>query len=562
MYQALYRKYRPLYFEDVVGQDVIIKTLKNSIINNNFGHAYLFYGSRGTGKTSVSKILARTLNCLDPKDGEACGKCYNCKQTFSSDSVDIIEMDAASNNGVDEIRKIIDTLNLAPSSLKYKVYIVDEVHMLSTGAFNALLKTLEEPPEHVIFILATTELQKVPSTIISRCQVFSFKRIPTDVIVEKLKKICKKEKIKIDENILFNIASSSNGGMRDSLSMLDKLFSYAGNEITMDDYYDLNEIISENDIKDLSNYILSGNVSKFVEKINEYDSMGKNLILIVNQIINFYRNTIINYYINNKKEKIDISLILKVNLLFIEKMFDIKKSDNPKVFIEMLVVKFINDNQILNASNSLNVIEETEKVIDKPVEDKIDEIKEEVKEELSPKIVEKEKKINKKTLLDKKILNIDEIMNVRFVNTLITAKKTLKNEEIKNFEKLKSMSFDSNEGYFANNLLDGVVQCANEECVVISFDHDAIVRQNLIDIEKLMKFYKKVTKSDKKLCLIGLEKWNSESKKFMDAYKNKKVDELYHIEKEPIPIYEEEKKDDIIGSSAIDLFDSAIVEME
>ena len=559
MYQALYRKYRPLYFSDVVGQDVIIKTLQNSIINKNYGHAYLFYGSRGTGKTSVSKILARTLNCLDPKDGEACGKCDSCKQTFDNDCVDIIEMDAASNNGVDEIRRIIDTLNLSPNSLKYKVYIVDEVHMLSTGAFNALLKTLEEPPEHVIFILATTELQKVPSTIISRCQVFSFKRIPIDIIINKLKSICKKEKIKIEDNILYNIANASNGGMRDSLSMLDKLFSYAGNEITMNDYYELNEIISEDDIVNLSNSILAGDVSNFINKLNEYDSMGKNLILIINQMVNYLRNNVINHYINKQDNNFNLSLIIKLNLLFIENMFDIKKSDNPKIFIEMLVVKFINDNGLVEKEDSevVKIEKKTEEMKELPKNVEI-----EKKIEDPTKIVEKEKKKVKKTLVDKRILNIDEIMNIRFINTLITAKKTIKNEEIKNFEKLKSMSFDSTEGYFANNLLDGVVQCANDECVVISFDHDAIVRQNLIDIEKLMKFYKKVTKSDKKLCLIGLEKWNSESKKFMEAYKNKNIDDIYHIEEEPKPIYEEDKKDDIIGSSAMNLFDSDIVEME
>ena len=226
MYQALYRKYRPLYFSDVVGQDNIVKTLKNSIITQSFGHAYMFNGSRGTGKTTVSKIFARTVNCINPKDGEACGKCENCKNAFEKECVDIIEIDAASNNGVDEIRKIIDNINLVPSKLKYKVYIIDEVHMLSIGAFNALLKTLEEPPEHVIFILATTDPQKVPSTIISRCQCFTFNRLPDEIIVDQLKKVAKKEKIKVDSDVLKEIAYFSNGGMRDSLGYLDQLRAY------------------------------------------------------------------------------------------------------------------------------------------------------------------------------------------------------------------------------------------------------------------------------------------------------------------------------------------------
>ena len=203
MYQALYRKYRPKDFDSVVGQDSIIKTLKNSIINHNFSHAYMFFGPRGTGKTTISKIFARNINCLEPVDGLACGKCDHCKVSFSKECVDIIEIDAASNNGVDEIRELKNKISLVPSELKYKVYIIDEVHMLSMGAFNALLKTLEEPPEHIIFILATTDPQKVPETIISRCQCFSFKRIPSSIIKEKLVNICHDEKIKVTKRLFF-----------------------------------------------------------------------------------------------------------------------------------------------------------------------------------------------------------------------------------------------------------------------------------------------------------------------------------------------------------------------
>ena len=186
-YQALYRKYRPSTLKDVIGQDVVIKILKNAVINNKVGHAYLFSGPRGIGKTTIAKAFAKTVNCLDLKDGISCEKCKNCKAINETLCPDIIEIDAASNNGVDEIREIKNKINLVPSELKYKVYIIDEVHMLSIGAFNALLKTLEEPPEHIIFILATTDLQKVPATIISRCQCFEFHRISKENIVERLK---------------------------------------------------------------------------------------------------------------------------------------------------------------------------------------------------------------------------------------------------------------------------------------------------------------------------------------------------------------------------------------
>lgn len=221
MHQALYRKWRPQSFDEVYGQDHITSILKYELENSKFSHAYLFCGSRGTGKTTCAKILAKAVNCLDLQNGNPCGKCEACRSIESGATTDVIEMDAASNNGVDNIRDIRDEVVYSPSSLKYRVYIVDEVHMLSTSAFNALLKTLEEPPQHVVFILATTELHKLPATIISRCQRFDFRRISTTVLKEHLLRIAKREGIEIDDDAAFTLAKHAQGGMRDAISLLD-----------------------------------------------------------------------------------------------------------------------------------------------------------------------------------------------------------------------------------------------------------------------------------------------------------------------------------------------------
>ena len=233
-YQALYRKYRPTNFDEVVGQTHIIQTLKNAIVQNRIAHAYLFCGPRGTGKTSIAKIFAKTLNCTNNQDAP-CGVCENCKMAANGSHPDIIEIDAASNNGVDEVRNLIDKVKYAPMQGKYKIYIIDEVHMMTSGAFNALLKTIEEPPAHVIFIFATTEPNKVLPTIISRCQRFDFNKVSMHDIKYRLSVVCKNEGIEIDENGLTLIAQLADGGMRDALSILDQCVAYCSSHIDVND---------------------------------------------------------------------------------------------------------------------------------------------------------------------------------------------------------------------------------------------------------------------------------------------------------------------------------------
>ena len=572
MYQALYRKYRPLDFDSVVGQDSIVKTLKNSIINNNFSHAYMFFGSRGTGKTSISKIFARDVNCLKPKDGLACQKCDNCLDSFSKECVDIIEIDAASNNGVDEIRELRSNIHLVPNRLKYKVYIIDEFHMLSDGAFNALLKTLEEPPEHVIFILATTDPQKVPETIVSRCQCFSFKRISDDVIYEKLKYIVDKEKIKIDDAVLKKIAMLSDGGLRDAIVSLDKLVSYTNNKITLDDFNDLNGIISDEDILKFLNDIFSFKINEVLLSINDFNSCGKNLIQIIIQIINYCRDLLVDYYVSNKSLDFDVDLLQDFTNLLNEKLNDIKKSGNTKIYIEMLILQFIKS----KSKSNNNVKEEiAEKIVDKkenPVENDDTDIRDKkvsshstnnnIKKDVVKKEVVIEEDNNEydvETPVIRKILNIDEINADRINNTFCNATKPLLNKEKEYFELLRDFSFDQEIGYIANSLLDSTVRAVGEKDMIISFKYDSAVRENLANIVLINDVYNKITKSNKNIAIVSDEKWELLAKEYID---NRKKEDAYKYKEEPDYIFEEIKKDDIITNSAISLFGEDIVEVE
>ena len=579
MYRALYRKYRPQGFDSVVGQNTIVKTLQNSVKNGSFGHAYMFFGPRGVGKTTASKIFARAINCLEPIDGNACGKCSNCLHSFEKECVDIIEIDAASNNGVDEIRELKNKISLVPAELKYKVYIIDEVHMLSIGAFNALLKTLEEPPEHAIFILATTDPQKVPETIISRCQCFSFKRISDEMIVDRLKNVCESENIDIDDEVLLEIAISSDGGMRDSLSSLDKLISYSDKKITVDDFAELNGMITKKDLINLCDNIFEGDIAKVLFKMNKFNSDGKNLIQIILQLMHFLRNSVVNYYVENLKCNYSIDNMLKLINTINENMFDIKKSGNPKIFIEMLLIKYIKDisgdkiiSQEIKVDENLDTLGNNEKHVslsennDKSIEtpsiaeedeEEFDFDKEYSDEEDEYNDVFTDRNTVEENVLEnsndeqRKIINIDEIMKVRVNNTLACANKNILNQEIDNMKLLIDFTFDQEIGYIVCNLLDSNVRAASEDNIIISFEYDSIVKQNLMELEKIIYVYNKITNSNKKIAIITDEEWENEKNNYIKSIKDGKS---YQVIEEPKEIYEEIKKNDIISNSAVELF--------
>lgn len=292
-YTALYRKFRPLTFGEMVGQEAITRTLKNQIIANRVGHAYLFNGGRGTGKTSAAKILARAVNCLNPKDGEPCNECEICKEALSGALTDIVEMDAASNNSVEDIRSIREEVNFLPTKAKYRVYIIDEVHMLSTGAFNALLKTLEEPPEHVKFILATTEPQKLPATILSRCQRFDFKRISNEDIIKRLKIVCEESKIEITEEALNIIAILSEGAMRDALSILERCVQDGDNKIDENKIRDLVGIPSTALVHDVIDSVFSYDIDKTLEAVDVILNEGKDIVNLLWEMIKYCKDVLV-----------------------------------------------------------------------------------------------------------------------------------------------------------------------------------------------------------------------------------------------------------------------------
>ena len=346
-YQALYRKYRPSNFDEVVGQTHIIQTLKNAIIQNRIAHAYLFCGPRGTGKTSIAKIFAKTLNCTNSQDAP-CGICENCKMAANGSHPDIIEIDAASNNGVDEVRNLIDKVKYAPMQGKYKIYIIDEVHMMTSGAFNALLKTIEEPPAHVIFIFATTEPNKVLPTIISRCQRFDFNKVSVNDIKYRLSVVCKNEGIEIDQDGLTLIAQLADGGMRDALSILDQCVAYCTSHIDVNDIRKIYGVITSEDIGQLFSSVYKKDVDSFIKDIQKYSDMGMDIKRLTADIIHMLKDSLILDYSENS------TLVSDMNKDMIRKYF---KSAPIHFRIQCMEELMDTYNKYTYASNALDYLE-------------------------------------------------------------------------------------------------------------------------------------------------------------------------------------------------------------
>lgn len=366
-YKALYRQYRPKTFNEVAGQKVIIKTLQNSIKINKIGHAYLFNGPRGTGKTSVAKIFSKAVNCLKPKKGDACGKCSVCKGLDSGEIRDVIEIDAASNNSVDDIRALRERAQYTPAKTKYKVYIIDEVHMLTEQAFNALLKILEEPPKHVIFILATTEIQKIPLTILSRCQQYEFKNIDKEEATKRLEQIIKKEKITIEDEAIFAIIENAEGSLRDAIGILDQLVSYSSGDIKLSDVHEVCGSLDSKILIEIVKGIHAKDTNLVLTKLDKLIQNGKEETKIVNDLILCFRDILLTRNSKFKKEKyLEVSKLLNENEIYFyldvlnDLEQDIKWTNQKRAYVELAFIKMMNNDKldILELVNKVDILKQ------------------------------------------------------------------------------------------------------------------------------------------------------------------------------------------------------------
>ena len=514
-YQALYRKYRPKTFDDVYGQQIVVQTLKNVIKNNKLTHAYLFVGPRGTGKTSIAKIFAKTINCLHPEDGLSCEKCDICISNNSNENVDIIEMDAASNNGVDEIREIRNHITLLPTVSKYKIYIIDEVHMLTTGAFNALLKTLEEPPEHIIFILATTEPHKIPLTIMSRCQSFEFKPIPVATIKERLKYICAQENINIDDKSLNLIAEESNGGLRDAVSMLDQLNAYADGNIKYEDVLLLNGRINDDEIEKFMTEMVNDDLNSVFTKIESWQEEGKNFIYICEDFIRFLRNELIKFKLENNSNIVSLigeNKTIEVIMILNKISNDMKISKDKKVLFDVTIINITNI--LKNKQMFENTAYESKNI---KIENKTPE-KVEIKEE-KPQTV----KVSIKETKDYTLY--DELMSIRLNNTLSIADKRSKIEYENAVENLKNDISDLNKLKIINLLDDTKITAGSKDGIILTTDSDNILHDLYDNMELLEESLESLLGKKVKVCILLDELWNKKRIIYVEKIKNKeKID--------------------------------------
>lgn len=527
-YQALYRTYRPRTFSDVVGQDVIVQTLKNAIINNKIAHAYLFSGPRGTGKTSVAKIFANAVNCEFEASKVPCGECETCKAILEDAVSDVIEIDAASNNGVDEIRELRDKVKYMPAQGKYKVYIIDEVHMLTIQAFNALLKTLEEPPAHVIFILATTEANKIPLTILSRCQRFDFRGITITNIVDRLKIIIETEKIDIEKEAVLEIARQADGSMRDAISLLDQVYSFSEGSIKVDAVYDVSGSVRRDVLLELITDLLNKDVSSAFKVLNTMIEDGKEIGKIVSDLISLLRDALIvkNVSVENEDENSELQQFAKSisndRIYFYldvlnETQNDIKWTTQKRAYLELALVKMIDHQTIdrINANEKLEMLVSRINQLERDLNNiSIQEIKVIKQEEIKNSTKEVKEPKEKDPL--KKAVTVKEIEDI-----LNNGDKKKKEELLKIWPRLKDVK-DPEKEIIAKSLSNSEVVASTKDTAILVYPDKALCNMMLNENYKkaALGLLNGKTKYLEDYICLDSKTWEELLKEFTDQWNN------------------------------------------
>lgn len=580
-YKSLYRKYRPMRFEDVCGQQFIVKTLSNAIKNNKIGHAYLFCGTRGTGKTTIAKIFAKLVNCLNPLDNVPCGECEICLNENTDEIPDIIEIDAASNNGVDEIRELKNKIKLMPVMCKYKVYIIDEVHMLSTGAFNALLKTLEEPPEHVIFILATTEPQKLPITIISRCQRFDFKKINVLDISKRLKYISQKEGIDIDDEAIEEIAKLSEGAMRDAIGLLDQISSFADSKITVEDIYTIRGSVSNRVLIELIEKYIENDASSILSIVDDIYLSGKDFYRLSEDILVFYRNMLISKvapsYFEDKalqlkddimrlSSKIEVKRIERMIKKLEELLRNIKSSDYPRILFETTILSDLDlDESFENEKTttekdktfvmSVNEVDSKSKNKEINLDKNINEI---IKEEFKEKDI---KKVTTKNKSNNSFAITDALKEAMINNTIAEASASLKKEATVKFEELDKYLIDKDFKAAATILKDSIVTAVSNDHMLLTYKYESMVEDNDNEYKSISNLIKQMFGSEYKVVAITDKRWKELRPYFLNLKKENGtiplIEEKYEKINKSENMIENENYEEVLN-----IFDSDLIEME
>lgn len=526
-YKVLYRKYRPQNFDSLVGQEYTKTLLKNAIKNEHISHAYIFTGPRGTGKTSSAKIFAKALNCLNPKDGNPCNECEMCK-SFGTNP-DIIEIDAASNNGVDEIREIINNVRLAPANSKYKVYIVDEFHMLSTSAFNALLLTLEEPPSNVVFILATTDIQSVPITVLSRCQRFDFKPISVDDIVNRLNYVCNEEKIDITDAALKEIAYMSNGGMRDALSILDQISS-RNTKIDVDDVTSNFGSISNKKVKEFMDVFTSGDVKGTLELLKEFNNNGIDVRILIEKLIDRIKSILIDIKLDNYNGILDFDMLYSMIFELNRVLQEIKSNIDPYNFLEIVILKYFPGNKI-SSKDFKDPVEEKKSGSTLKIEQKVEErptkenISQEIKGSKEPEINNEAPIVNEK----KAHFNVDARIN----NTFVGAQKKYLLELKEKWDDFVIYESNANKLLLSYIVDTELVAASNNYAVLVNKINNTndLINENIESVEKDFKIF---FGREYKLVSISPKVWEEARNKYItnlkSGYKYTMMDDSIIIE--------------------------------